>query len=71
MADTGEPVRKLKPRGDSDDAIRRLAEPRSPFLLMDTRLDVVPERYVSAIGARGTRDSTRSSSLEFGVRGLR
>ena len=65
MADTNDQVRELKPRGDSDDANRRLAESRSPFLRMDARLDVVPERYVPAKDERVIRDSTRSSSPEF------
>jgi len=32
-----EPLNKIKPRGDSDGANRRLAQSRSPFLPMDAR----------------------------------
>ncbi len=65
MADTNDQFQELKPRGDSDDASRRLAESRSPFLRMDARLDVIPELYVPAKDARTIRDSMRSSSSEF------
>ena len=71
MADTGESVQELKPRGDSDDANRRLVKSRSPFLRTDARLDAVPERCVPAKDERVIRDSTRGSSLEFVARGLR
>ncbi len=70
-ADTGELVQELRPRGDSDDADRRLVESRSPFLRMDARLDVVPEHCIPAKDERVIRDSTRSSLLEFVARGPR
>ena len=56
-ANSIEPIGELKQHGDSDDANRRLAEPRSPFLLMETRLDVVPGRYVPTKDARGLGDN--------------
>ena len=65
MVDTREPVQELKPRGDSDDATRRLAESRSPSLRTDARLAVAPERCDPAKDVRGIRGSTRSSSLGF------
>ena len=71
MANTGAQFQELKPRGGSDDANRRPAESRLPFLRMDARLDVVRERYVPAKDEHVIRDSTRSSSLEFVARGLR
>ena len=40
MADTNEGLQELMPRGGSDDANRRPAESRLPFLRMDARLDV-------------------------------
>ncbi len=58
IADTNEPVQALKPRGDSDDANRRLAESRSPFLPRDARLDVAPVHYIPAKDERVIRDST-------------
>ncbi len=70
-ADANEPLGEFKPRGDSDDADRRLAESRSPFLRMDARLDEVPERCVPAKDERVIRDSTRSSLLGFVARGPR
>ncbi len=71
MADTIDQLQVLKPRGDSDNANRQLAESQSPFLRMDVQLDAVSERYVPAKDERVIRDSTRSSSLEFVARGLR
>ncbi len=57
-ASANEPLRELKPRGDSDGANRRLAESRSPFLPMDARLDVAPVHYIPAKDERVIRDST-------------
>ena len=62
MVDTNQRPRELKPRGDSDDAFRRLAVWQSPFLPMDARLDVAPVHYVPAKDERVIRDSTQSSS---------
>ena len=61
-ANADEPLGALKPRGDSDDADRRLAESQSPFLPMDARFDVAPAHYFAAKDERVIRDSTRSSS---------
>ena len=61
MADTNAQFQELKPRGDSDDAYRRLAGSRSPFLPTDVRLDVALERYIREKDERVIRDSTRSS----------
>jgi len=61
----------LKPRGDSDDANRRLAESRPPFLRMDARPDVVPERCVPARDECVIHDNSGSNSSEFAVGGLR
>jgi hypothetical protein len=52
----------LKPRGDSDDAIRRLVESRSPCLPMDVRLGATPAHYIPAKDGRAIRDNTRSNS---------
>ncbi len=71
MTGASEQLGELRPRGDSDDANRRLAESRSLFLRMDARLDAVPERYVPAKDERVIRDSTRSSLLGFVARGPR
>ena len=71
VATTSEPVQELKPRGDSDDAARRLAESRPPLLRMDARLDVAPVHYIPAKDERVSRDSMRSSSPEFVARGPR
>ena len=70
-ADTSKQLRGLKPRGDSDDANRRLGESRLPFLPMDARLDVAPVHYIPAKDDRVIRDSTRSSSRECVAGGLR
>ena len=61
-ADTNEQLRGLKPRGNSDDANRRLAVWRSPFLPMDARLDVARVHYIPAKDEGVIRDSTRSRS---------
>ena len=71
MVGTNQQLRELKRPGDSDDADRRLAESRSPFLPMDARLDVAPVHYIPAKDERVIRDSTRSSSREFVAGGLR
>ncbi len=55
----------LKLRERSDGATRRLAESRSPFLRMDARFDVVPERCVPATSEFAPCDGTRSTSEEF------
>ncbi len=61
MADTNDQFQQLKPRGDSDDANRRLVESRSPFRPMDARLDVAPVHYIAVKDERVIRDSMRSS----------
>ena len=48
----------LKPRGDSDDAIRRLAESRSPCLPMDVRPAAGSAHYIPVKGELAVRDST-------------
>ena len=61
----------LKPRGDSDDATRRLAESRSLCLPMDARRGAAPVHYIPSKEGRAIRDSTRSNSCVFGAGGLR
>jgi len=56
--DATDPFAELKPRGDSDDAIRRLAESRSPCLPMDVRLAAGSAHYIPAKDERAIRDST-------------
>ncbi len=58
LVDTDERFQEFMPRGDSDDADRRLAESQSPFLPMDARLDVAPAHYIPAKNERVIRDST-------------
>ena len=71
LAETNDQVQELRPRGDNDDANRQLAESRAPVPRRDARLDVEPAHYVPAKDEHVTRDSTRSSSLEFVARGPR
>ena len=58
MAGTNEAVQEFKPRADSDNANRRPAESRLPFLPMDAGLDVAPVYYIPAKDERVIRNST-------------
>ena len=62
MVDKNHRFRELKPRGDNDDATRQLVESRSPFLPMDSRLDVAPVHYIPTKDERAIRDSMRNRS---------
>ncbi len=71
VAVTSELIQELKPRGDNDDAIRRLAGSRSPSLRMDARLDVVREHYIPAKDEGVIRDSSRSKLEESATSAVR